>query len=88
MGLKLSIKKPFGGSNSFVRRNISKPGNLLAGSMLGMGSFGAGLGAGLTDLTGNYRSKMEEYQRQAGSAGGGDDFDSMARMDLWINLFR
>ena len=77
-----SIKKPLGGKNSFVRRNISKPGNLLLGGGL-LGINGASLGAGLTDVQGNFKSKMDEYNRQlaandANAAGTLSELERMA----------
>ena len=55
---KFKLKKPFGGGNSFVNRAIKRPAATLGGSALGMGVFGSGLGAGLTDMNANIRSKF------------------------------
>lgn len=77
-----SIKKPLGSKNSFVNRAISKPLNTLAGSATGMGVFGGLAGMGLTDLNGNFRSKMDEYNRQMGAMDDGSgDINSLAAQE-------
>lgn len=59
-----SIRKPLGGSNSFVRRTARRPGNTLLGTGIGLGNIGGSLGSGLTDIQENFKNKKSEYERQ------------------------
>ena len=62
-----SIKKPLGGSNSFVRRAAKKPLPTLIGGTLG-GIY--------TDMKANEENKMNEFNREQGAA------DSRARANM------
>ena len=82
---KMSVKKPFGGKNSFVNRTISKPGPALIGLGLG-GPLGAVVGAGIRDMNANTANKKAEHDRQqqaaadqAAAAAG--DLEAMARLE-------
>lgn len=62
-----SIKKPFGGKNSFVRRAARKPLATLVGG---------GLGAVYTDMKANAENKENEFNREQSAA------DSRARANM------
>ena len=59
MGLKVSIKKPLGGKNSFARRTARNPTGIM---------LGGPTGAMVNDFRQNERSKTDEYNRQASDA--------------------
>lgn len=73
---KISIRKPLGGSNSFINRTISKPIPALIDP----------LGAAYTDMKGNAASKQAEFDKeqqgiadeQAAAMG---DLEAMARVE-------
>lgn len=71
-----SIKKPLGGKNSFVRRNVSKPIPALVDP----------LGAAWTDIKANSQNKEAEFAREQQSiadqeAAALGDLDAMARIE-------
>lgn len=74
-----SIKKPLGGKNSVARRAISKPIKTLVGAGT-FGLTGGVLGAGLTDMAGNFQSKMNHYNQMEALAKQGDA-DAMAELE-------
>lgn len=71
-----SLKKPLGGSNSFVRRTISTPAAALVGGAA-LGPTGSVLGAALNDVNRNFQNKYDELTK----AGQGLDESQFSELD-------
>ncbi len=86
MGWHGSIKKPLGGSGSFVNRNLAHPGPALIGAAtggLGLGAVtGAGLGGAFQDLTRNFQNRQNDLGRAAGAPDAGSgNLDALAAQE-------